>query len=145
MITAQSKHCETCGKGFLKANHPEARFCSRTCAQKRLAPLRKGSKGFIVSAKGYIQLRRPNHPMASREGYVMAHRLAMAEHLGRLLTAQEVVHHLNGDKADNRVENLEVLAKRIHDRLPKPPIKPIQCPHCGKTIKVSGRVRKVAK
>jgi hypothetical protein len=82
--------------------------------------------------------------MASREGYVMQHRLLMAEHLGRMLTRDEIVHHRNGVKDDNRIENLEVMPKRIHDRRPKPPIKPIACPHCGGTILVSGRVRRVA-
>ena len=45
------------------------------------------------------------------------HRLVMEEHLGRELTANEHVHHVNGDRADNRVENLEVMTNAEHQRL----------------------------
>jgi hypothetical protein len=104
---------------------------------------KKRKAGGLITAKGYVMIRAPEHPMASREGYVMEHRLVMAQVLGRNLTANEVVHHINEKKDDNRPENLQLMLKRHHDRLPKPKRKPIRCPHCSGMIEVSGRVRRV--
>lgn len=136
------KPCEMCGKTFQPMKDGGKRFCSRACGSKATGLARR-KPGGMVDPKGYILVRAPEHPMASRAGYVMEHRLVMAEHLGRNLTPREVVHHINGQKSDNRIENLVVMEKSAHDRIPKPPQKPITCPCCGTKLKISGRVRTV--
>lgn len=64
-------------------------------------------------ANGYVAVLLPDdHPMAemtwTTDSYVLEHRLVMAEYLGRPLKSYEYVHHINGLKDDNRIENLEL-------------------------------------
>ena len=58
------------------------------------------------SFHGYILIFSPNHPFAQNTGYILEHRLVMEKKIGRYLTKEEVVHHINGAKDDNRIENL---------------------------------------
>lgn len=85
--------------------------------------------GRVQSSGGYIAcLIDKNSPFSSMRptnGYVLEHRLVMAEHLGRPLRADESVHHINGDKKDNRIENLQ-LRQGQHGKHAKH-----QCVDCG--------------
>ena len=64
--------------------------------------------GYAVDEDGYILKHCPDHPHATKAGYVRQHRLVMEKVLGRYLTPEEVVDHRNRDTSDNRPENLQV-------------------------------------
>lgn len=61
--------------------------------------------GKEITSFGYVIVYCPNHPEAHKNK-VFEHRLVMEQFLGRFLTEEEVVHHINGNKTDNRIENL---------------------------------------
>jgi uncharacterized protein (DUF1330 family) len=62
--------------------------------------------GISISRYGYVFIYSPNHPNKSNRGYVMQHRLVVESYFGRYLTKEETVHHINGDRSDNRIINL---------------------------------------
>lgn len=64
------------------------------------------------------------------------HRVIMEEHLGRILGYNEVVHHINGDDKDNRLENLQLMSRSEHTKMhnPKIPYTCLFCYWCGVII-----------
>ena len=97
-------NCKKCGAPFYCARkEAKARkYCNVLC-QKRVG---KASR----TVDGYLELMTPF-------GRMREHRWVMACHLGRLLEPSEHVHHINGNKTDNRVVNLMVLTASEHSRL----------------------------
>lgn len=65
----------------------------------------------------YVRCPEPLKAMSRKDGYVMEHRLVVAQALGRTLTRQEVVHHANHDAEDNRLENLMLFASNKEHKL----------------------------
>lgn len=76
----------------------------------------KGGRG--IDGQGYMNVclsgDDPFYPMAHSNGRVLEHRLIMAQHLNRLLTHDEIIHHLNGIKTDNRLKNLVINSRNSH-------------------------------
>ena len=69
----------------------------------------------ILSSQGYVKLRvGRSHPLADTNGYAYEHLIVLAA-AGIRLSAGQVAHHLNGDKTDNRIENLEVTTRSAHN------------------------------
>lgn len=66
---------------------------------------------------GYIYIYTPDHPYSSKDGYVMEHILVMENHIGRYITKDEVVHHKNKIRNDNRIENLQLMTFKEHSGL----------------------------
>ena len=69
-----------------------------------------------VRKDGYISIYFPDHPKSNKEGYIMEHILVMECVIGRWLEENEVVHHINGNRQDNRKENLQLMTSKEHAR-----------------------------
>lgn len=127
--------CPQCGKTrwvMLVRAKAEEPLCKRCAARARARRLTKHQMlgngnpqwgGGRMKSRGYIAIWVPSSdpffPMAHKgksnaSGYIYEHRLVMAQHLGRLLDNSECVHHRNGVRDDNRIENLYLTSKKTH-------------------------------
>lgn len=68
----------------------------------------KGGK--IISSKGYVYIKKSEHPFTNKNGYILRSHLVMEQKIGRSVQPEEVVHHINGKRDDDRIENLQLFA-----------------------------------
>jgi hypothetical protein len=119
------KSCKHCQAGFTPKRKEQV-YCSRSCAghlkgiskrDKKLAPREGWSYSRnSVDKNGYIRLYAGLHPYANGRLMIAEHVMVMEAHMGRALLSHECVHHINENKQDNRLENLQLMTKSEHSR-----------------------------
>lgn len=111
--------CDFCLKEVEKIRKDglKAKFCSHKCYAKNRE--KRGAYKDFVMISGYKYIQRPDHPNATKKGYVAEHRIIAENSIGRILLDDECVHHINEIKTDNRPENLMVMKNSEHMKLHK--------------------------
>lgn len=127
------KNCVRCHntiKRKYKESNPsynKRKYCSQQCWHKS-RPKLKGKAhpswkgGRYITKEGYIRLH-------TKDKQVLEHRIVVEQILGRPLTSNEIIHHKNGVKDDNRPSNLEVVLRTTH-------FGSVSCPRCRYDFKI---------
>lgn len=113
--TGENRLCEQCGSEFYVPRwHLEdgrsntGRFCSSACKHESMRGVELAVGTRYVRKDGYVSVKVG---IRKRD---LEHRIVMAKHLGRALDTDEHVHHINGVRDDNRIENLQLLTSEEH-------------------------------
>lgn len=113
--------CSVCGREkwvLLISGKPISNRCYSCAKTRKNNPTWKGGErkcnGYILTS---VNPKNPFAKMRCYKSYVLEHRLVMAENLGRCLNPEEVVHHINEIRDDNRIENLVLMSNSEHTML----------------------------
>jgi len=107
------KKCLTCGKSFkiIPSRKNFAKFCSYKCYWKAMKGKNHWNwKSGHIDKRGYKIIYVNSKPTREQ-------RFVMEKYLKRALKKREIVHHINGNKIDNRIENLKVMSNSEHRKL----------------------------
>ena len=83
----------------------------------KLNPMYK--KGYTIDSRGYKLVLIPRHPDANFNGRVLEHRLVMEKKLGRRLSKEDIIHHIDFNPRNNKVSNLYLMTRATHIKLHK--------------------------
>lgn len=108
------KECKKCSKVFYTSGK-KVLCCSHSCARQLNLKTHPCYKGKVI-INGYICIKSDHHPHVVN-GYVGEHRLVMEKHLDRFLEKNEVVHHIDRNKQNNNISNLQVMTNSEHLKL----------------------------
>lgn len=118
-----TKSCEWCGLDFVCSPDVAKRrkYCSWACQSvgriKNALPRLHNGKPVILDTQGYVRIYEPDNPGCYDDGWIMEHRWVIEQSIGRRLERQEHVHHVNGNKEDNCIENLVLLSCSDHQSI----------------------------
>lgn len=104
------KHNSEMHKGKRHSDEWKRMMSKRNKSNKN--PAWKG--GRVIKESGYVWVRCPEHPAATPGGYVYEHRLVMEKYLGRYLEPWEHVHHIDGNRSNNDLSNLQLMSNFEH-------------------------------
>lgn len=121
-------HCQT----VFKPKRKEQEYCCRSCASVKKGQSRSGQntgqrKNWEyqerIDKDGYVRCYGVLHPYSNGRKMMQKHIMVMELQIGRQIQSDEVVHHKNGNRQDNRLENLELMTRSEHSKMHGPTMK----------------------
>jgi len=120
-------NCSICGKetfqDYSNSKKGERCYCSRKCNtighSGENNPCWTGGvkKKDKKNPKSSILIYKPNHPNCGKDGYICEHRLIVEDNIGRYLTKEELIHHIDCDHTNNIIDNLDIVSQKEHNQI----------------------------
>jgi len=88
--------------------------CNKCSIEGSLNP--KWTGGEYITSSGYKKILKKGHPLSDRDGHIFEHRYVVCEKYGTGALIDRVVHHIDGDKLNNNIENLEIMTMSEHTK-----------------------------